>query len=147
MPYKVLTKSFNCKFLTLMLLVENISWVLDFVNKNLDVIPYSFNLVIMKIALASPPFPKSISDGLYWVEKLIKDAVKQHAEIICFPESYVPSYPGMEFEPEERFCNSSLTLLKPVMFLFCKRRCSGCVINRKLFTATVMRNGAMPLPN
>lgn len=69
----------------------------------MDVTPYTFNLVIiMKIALASPPFPKSISDGLYWVEKLIKNAIKQHAEIICFPESYIPGYPGMEFESEER---------------------------------------------
>jgi len=30
----------------------------------------------MKIALASPPFPKSIDDGLFQVERLIKDAVK-----------------------------------------------------------------------
>ncbi|MDB4904418.1 MAG: carbon-nitrogen hydrolase family protein [Mucilaginibacter sp.] len=70
---------------------------------DLEVTPYTFNLVIiMKIALASPPFPKSISDGLCWVEKLIKDAVKEHAEIICFPESYIPGYPGMEFDVEER---------------------------------------------
>jgi predicted amidohydrolase len=56
----------------------------------------------MKIALASPPFPKSISDGLYWVEKLVKAAAKQQAEIICFPESYIPGYPAEEFEIEER---------------------------------------------
>ena len=49
----------------------------------------------MKIALASPPYPKSIDDGLFWIETLIKDAVNQHAEIICFPESYIPGYPGM----------------------------------------------------
>lgn len=56
----------------------------------------------MKIALASPPFPKSINDGLYWLEKLVKDAVKEQAEIICFPESYIPGYPGMEYKAEER---------------------------------------------
>ena len=56
----------------------------------------------MKIALASPPYPKSIADGLYWVEKLIKDAVTEQAEIICFPESYIPGYPGLGFVPEER---------------------------------------------
>jgi 5-aminopentanamidase len=55
----------------------------------------------MKIALASPPFPKSINDGLLQVEKLIKDAIKQQAEIICFPESYIPGYPGEEFEVEK----------------------------------------------
>jgi predicted amidohydrolase len=51
----------------------------------------------MKIALASPPFPKSIDDGLSQVEKLIGDAVKQDAEIICFPESYIPGYPAEGF--------------------------------------------------
>ncbi len=56
----------------------------------------------MKIAVASPPFPKSIDDGLHQVEKLAKDAVAQHAEIICFPESYLPGYPGLGFVPEER---------------------------------------------
>jgi len=56
----------------------------------------------MKIAIASPPFPKSISDGLYWLEKLVKDAASQQAELICFPESYIPGYPLLEFEVEER---------------------------------------------
>src|SRR5664279_2176105 len=55
----------------------------------------------MKIALASPPFPKSINDGLFQVEKLIKDAVNEQAEIICFPESYIPGYPGEEFEVDK----------------------------------------------
>jgi len=52
----------------------------------------------MKIAIASPPFPKSIADGLFWVDKLAKDAAAQQAEIICFPESYIPGYPMEEFE-------------------------------------------------
>jgi len=57
---------------------------------------------IMKIALASPPIPKSISDGLYWLEKLVKDAALEQAEIICFPESYLPGYPGMGYTAEDR---------------------------------------------
>lgn len=57
---------------------------------------------MIKIALASPPFPASINDGLFWMEKLIKAAVKENAEIICFPESYIPGYPGMGAGPEER---------------------------------------------
>jgi predicted amidohydrolase len=52
----------------------------------------------MKVAIASPPFPKSIEDGLYQVEKLVKEAAVQQAEIICFPESYIPGYPAEEFE-------------------------------------------------
>jgi predicted amidohydrolase len=48
----------------------------------------------MKIALASPHFPKSLNDGLSWVEKLVKEAAARQAEIICFPETYLPGYPG-----------------------------------------------------
>lgn len=57
---------------------------------------------MLKVALAAPPFPTSISDGLYWLEKLVKDAAQQGTAIICFPESYIPGYPGMEFDPAER---------------------------------------------
>jgi predicted amidohydrolase len=56
----------------------------------------------MKIALASPPMPESISDGLYWLEKLVKEASDKGAEIICFPESYIPGYPLPEYHVEER---------------------------------------------
>src|SRR5665213_995397 len=52
----------------------------------------------MKIALASPPFPKSINDGISQVEKLIKASATDGAEIICFPESYIPGYRGEEFK-------------------------------------------------
>ena len=55
----------------------------------------------MKIAVASPPYPASLADGLHWVEKLVKDAASQQAEIVCFPESYLPGYPALEFEPEK----------------------------------------------
>ncbi|MDB5155764.1 MAG: ramA 1 [Mucilaginibacter sp.] len=55
----------------------------------------------MKIAIASPPFPASINDGLIWLEKLVKDATTQQAEIICFPESYIPGYPLEELTIEE----------------------------------------------
>lgn len=54
----------------------------------------------MKIAIATPPFPKSINDGLQQAEKLIKDAATQEAQAICFPESYIPGYPGMVADPE-----------------------------------------------
>lgn len=55
----------------------------------------------MKIAVASPPYPKSLADGLYWVEKLTSDAATRQAEIVCFPETYLPGYPGMGVEVEE----------------------------------------------
>src|SRR5437588_8070300 len=56
----------------------------------------------MKIAIASPPMPESISDGLYWLEKLVKEASDKQAAIICFPESYIPGYPLPEYNVEER---------------------------------------------
>lgn len=56
----------------------------------------------MKIAVASPPFSKSINDGLYWLDKLAKEAAEGKAEIICFPESYLPGYPGMGYTEEDR---------------------------------------------
>ena len=56
----------------------------------------------MKIAIASPLFPKSIA-GLLQLEKLVKDAAEQQAEIICFPESYIPGYPLPEYVIRGRF--------------------------------------------
>lgn len=55
----------------------------------------------MKVAVASPPYPKSLDDALSWVEKLTKDATGGGAEIVCFPESYLPGYPLLEFEAEK----------------------------------------------
>jgi len=51
----------------------------------------------MKIALASPPFPKSLDDGLLSLKKLTQEAAEKGAEIICFPESFLPGYPYEEF--------------------------------------------------
>src|ERR1700761_3606945 len=55
----------------------------------------------MKVAVASPPFPKSINDGLYWLEKLTKEASAKQADIICFPESFIPGYPLEESQVEQ----------------------------------------------
>jgi predicted amidohydrolase len=47
----------------------------------------------MKIALASPVFPDSLAHALEQVEQMMIRASEQGAELICFPESYVPGYP------------------------------------------------------
>lgn len=52
----------------------------------------------MKIALATPPMPASVNDGLFWLEKLVKEAAAQQAAIICFPESFIPGYPAYNVE-------------------------------------------------
>jgi predicted amidohydrolase len=56
----------------------------------------------MKIALASPPIPNSLAVGLEWLNTLVKDAAAQSAEIVCFPESYLPGYPGMGYSLDDR---------------------------------------------
>ncbi|MFZ1527315.1 MAG: carbon-nitrogen hydrolase family protein [Ferruginibacter sp.] len=55
----------------------------------------------MKIALASPAFPKNISAGLQQLQSMVADAAAQQAKIICFPESYLPGYPSAEFVVEK----------------------------------------------
>ncbi|TWR24685.1 carbon-nitrogen hydrolase family protein [Mucilaginibacter achroorhodeus] len=50
----------------------------------------------MKIALATPHFPKSIADGLDKVQQLAAEAAKQGAVIVCFPETFIPGYPLIE---------------------------------------------------
>jgi predicted amidohydrolase len=55
----------------------------------------------MKIAVASPPYPSSLEEGLTWVAKLVQDAASKNAMIVCFPESYLPGYPGCGFVPEQ----------------------------------------------
>ena len=52
----------------------------------------------MKIALASPTFSGSVNECLSQLEILVKEAAQQHAEIICFPETYIPGYPAKEFK-------------------------------------------------
>ncbi|RAJ08713.1 putative amidohydrolase [Chitinophaga skermanii] len=47
----------------------------------------------MKIAIASPPLPSTIKEGLYWLDKLVAEAAEQAARIVCFPESFIPGYP------------------------------------------------------
>jgi len=56
----------------------------------------------MKIALASPLFPQSILQGLEMLDALTSDAASKGAEIICFPESFLPGYPGMGYPMEDR---------------------------------------------
>jgi 5-aminopentanamidase len=51
---------------------------------------------VVRIALASPPFPASIDDGLAWVKRYTHEAAQGGAEIVCFPESYIPGMRGID---------------------------------------------------
>jgi predicted amidohydrolase len=56
------------------------------------------------VGLASPRVARSIDDGLAKVERLAASAAAQNAEIVCFPEAYLPGLRGQDFEipPFER---------------------------------------------
>lgn len=56
----------------------------------------------MKIALASPPIPESLQEGLNSLKELAVKASEGGAKIVCFPESYLPGYPGMGYSELDR---------------------------------------------
>jgi predicted amidohydrolase len=52
----------------------------------------------MIIALASPRVASSVDECLEKVERLMSNAAVRGAEIVCFPEAYVPGLRGLDFE-------------------------------------------------
>ena len=52
----------------------------------------------MIIALASPRVAPTVEDGLDKVKRCLADAAAQDAEIVCFPEAYIPGLRGMDFD-------------------------------------------------
>jgi predicted amidohydrolase len=58
----------------------------------------------MIIALASPRIASTLDEGLAKIERLLAEASAQGAEIVCFPEAYLPGLRGQDFDvlPFER---------------------------------------------
>src|SRR5512145_3297435 len=52
----------------------------------------------MIIALASPRIASTLDEGLDKIERLLSQASAQGAEIVCFPEAYLPGLRGQDFE-------------------------------------------------
>jgi predicted amidohydrolase len=52
----------------------------------------------MTSALASPRIASSIEDGLDKIKQSLSEAAAQGAEIVCFPEAYLPGLRGQDFE-------------------------------------------------
>src|SRR3954453_16766931 len=52
----------------------------------------------MIIALASPRVASSIEEGLDKIKHSMSEAAAQGAEIVCFPEAYLPGLRGLDFE-------------------------------------------------
>src|SRR3984893_5753224 len=52
----------------------------------------------MIIALASPCIASTLDEGLDKIKRFLADASAQGAEIVCFPEAYLPGLRGQDFE-------------------------------------------------
>jgi predicted amidohydrolase len=52
----------------------------------------------MIIALASPSVASSLDAGLEKIERCLSEASAQRADIICFPEAYLPGLRGQDFD-------------------------------------------------
>ena len=52
----------------------------------------------MIVGLASPGIATSIEDGLERMKRLLAEASAQGAQIVCFPEAYLPGLRGQDFE-------------------------------------------------
>src|SRR5260370_4097452 len=52
----------------------------------------------MIIALASPCIASTLDEGLDKIKRFMSEASAQGAEIVCFPEAYLPGLRGQDFE-------------------------------------------------
>lgn len=52
----------------------------------------------MIIALASPRVAATLEEGLEKVRRLVSEASARGADVVCFPEAYVPGLRGQDFE-------------------------------------------------
>ena len=52
----------------------------------------------MIIALASPRIASSLDEGLDKIKQFLSEASTRGAEIVCFPEAYLPGLRGQDFE-------------------------------------------------
>lgn len=51
----------------------------------------------MIVGLASPAVAASLDDGLAKIDRLLAEAAARGAEIVCFPEAYLPGLRGQDF--------------------------------------------------
>jgi len=50
------------------------------------------------VGLASPSVASTLDDGLDKIKRLLAEAAAQGAEIVCFPEAYLPGLRGQDFD-------------------------------------------------
>jgi predicted amidohydrolase len=54
---------------------------------------------LARLALANLPYPSSPAESVSLAERAIADAGAESADVICFPECFVPGYRGLGKEP------------------------------------------------
>jgi predicted amidohydrolase len=52
----------------------------------------------MIMALASPGIASTLDEGLDKIKQFLHDASTQGAQIVCFPEAYLPGLRGQNFD-------------------------------------------------
>src|SRR5262245_40772346 len=68
----------------------------------------------VRIALANLPYPASPEESVASAERAIADASTARAEVICFPECFVPGYRGMGHQvppPDPRFLEHAWSVI------------------------------------
>ena len=68
----------------------------------------------MIVGLATPRVAKSLDDGLSRIERLVSEAAAKGAEVVCFPEAYLPGLRGQDFDPIPWDRKTQLGALKAV---------------------------------
>ncbi len=53
----------------------------------------------LRIGLASPRVAATREEGLARIERFLAEGAAQGAAIVCFPETYLPGYRGLDFTP------------------------------------------------
>jgi predicted amidohydrolase len=56
-------------------------------------------MAIVRIALANLRYPRTPDDSVACVERAISEAGAERAQLVCFPECYVPGYRGLGHVP------------------------------------------------
>ena len=76
----------------------------------------------MKIAIASPPLHQSLLEKIVTMETLVASGRNGGADIICFPESYFPGYPEIDFDIAKRSAEDIETALQAVCRIAAKNK-------------------------
>lgn len=87
----------------------------------------------MKIALATPRVATSVDDALARIERHIAEASARGAEVVCFPEAYLPGLRGLDFEVPE-WTLETQTRAVSVVADFAKRHRIATVLGMEYLT-------------